>query len=68
MSRVLCGSTEPVTWPGFHLEDQVFPKLCGAMGGIELIFAEGHATKIQAVNAARSSAELLDNLVASMPG
>ncbi|WP_156147214.1 hypothetical protein [Mycobacterium lepromatosis] len=57
-----------MTWPGFHLEDQVFPKLCGAMGGIELIFAEGHATKIQAVNAARSSAELLDNLVASMPG
>ncbi|AKN17015.1 carboxyvinyl-carboxyphosphonate phosphorylmutase [Mycobacterium haemophilum DSM 44634] len=42
-----------------HLEDQVFPKRCGAMGGIELISAEDHAAKIRAATAARSSAEFL---------
>nr|WP_162618276.1 isocitrate lyase/phosphoenolpyruvate mutase family protein [Mycobacterium leprae] len=51
-----------------YLDDTVFSKLRGAMGRIELTSAEDHATKIQAMTAARSSAEFLDNLVALMPG
>lgn len=42
-----------------HLEDQVTPKKCGAMSGIELISIEEHVEKIQAALNARKSEDLL---------
>ncbi|MEW8987374.1 MAG: isocitrate lyase/PEP mutase family protein, partial [Bacillus sp. (in: firmicutes)] len=42
-----------------HLEDQVTPKKCGAMSGIELISIEEHVEKIQAALKARKSEDLL---------
>lgn len=42
-----------------HLEDQVTPKRCGAMAGLELISAEEHADKIRAACKARRNADLL---------
>ncbi|WP_207569140.1 isocitrate lyase/PEP mutase family protein [Mycobacterium decipiens] len=42
-----------------HLEDQIFPKRCGAMPGIELVSAEEHAARIGAAIEARTDAEFL---------
>lgn len=42
-----------------HLEDQVTPKKCGAMSGIELISMEEHVEKIQAALNARKSEDFL---------
>ena len=42
-----------------HLEDQVTPKRCGAMAGLELIGKEEHAEKIAAAVKARTRADLL---------
>lgn len=42
-----------------HLEDQVTPKKCGAMSGIELISIEEHVDKIQAAIRARKDENFL---------
>lgn len=42
-----------------HLEDQVTPKKCGAMSGIELISIEEHVEKIQAAIQARKDENFL---------
>lgn len=42
-----------------HLEDQVTPKRCGAMSGLELVSVEEHAEKIRAACAARTHPNLL---------
>ncbi|MFJ4655291.1 oxaloacetate decarboxylase [Nocardia sp. NPDC088792] len=42
-----------------HLEDQVMPKKCGAMAGLELVSADEHADRIRAAIDARSSADFL---------
>lgn len=50
---------EAVGVAAIHLEDQVFPKRCGAADGVELISACDHAAKIRAATQARSGTEFL---------
>ncbi|MBY0449195.1 MAG: isocitrate lyase/phosphoenolpyruvate mutase family protein [Cyanobacteria bacterium] len=44
---------------GIHLEDQVFPKRCGHLGGKQVIATEAMCEKIRAAVAARSNPEFL---------
>lgn len=50
---------EQVGVSAIHLEDQVTPKKCGAMSGIELISIEEHVEKIQTALKERKSEDFL---------
>ncbi|EOO25574.1 carboxyvinyl-carboxyphosphonate phosphorylmutase [Bacillus cereus VD133] len=50
---------EAIGVSAIHLEDQVTPKKCGAMSGIELISIEEHADKIRAAIGARRNEDFL---------
>ncbi|MCL5261277.1 MAG: isocitrate lyase/PEP mutase family protein [Gammaproteobacteria bacterium] len=42
-----------------HIEDQITPKMCGAMAGLKLVSTEEYIAKIKAATVARNSADFL---------